>query len=142
MGPCRWVQLAYPFERWVAFQKFYQKKQSKVYPKSHHHHNGTDRVRADFKWFCEVTDGFCPWAEWYEPAKFMRLVAPARFDLAFCGIAGRGIHAVNWMEYTFLGMDDAAAGSKIARLCKLSKQAARSLKGRSAHDTEHEIRDI
>ncbi|MCP4372159.1 MAG: methyltransferase domain-containing protein [Deltaproteobacteria bacterium] len=55
----RWVELAYPKERWER------------------------EGRLPFEQWGEKTDGGAPWIEWYDLAKILALLTPAKFDVVF-----------------------------------------------------------
>jgi hypothetical protein len=52
----RWIELAYPKERWVK------------------------EGRMPFDKWGEKTEGWAPWVEWYDKSKFSERFAPARFN--------------------------------------------------------------
>ncbi|AGB01504.1 hypothetical protein Metfor_0431 [Methanoregula formicica SMSP] len=57
----RWIQLAYPYTRWL--------KEGEL----------------PFNKWGEKTDGFgTPWAEWYDIPKLLKLLEPAKFDVVLC----------------------------------------------------------
>lgn len=56
----RWLQLAYPRERWLR------------------------EGSRPFSTWADVTDGGAPWAEWYDLEKLLGLHQPAKFDVVLC----------------------------------------------------------
>ncbi|HNV87256.1 MAG TPA: class I SAM-dependent methyltransferase [Candidatus Omnitrophota bacterium] len=77
----RWVQLAYPKSRWIR-EGF-----------------------VPFDRWGEMTDGAgTPWAEWYDPAKILRLLKPGRFETVLCREFSGG--SFIWFDLKYLGSGD------------------------------------
>jgi 2-polyprenyl-3-methyl-5-hydroxy-6-metoxy-1,4-benzoquinol methylase len=57
----RWIQLAYPYSRWL------------------------NEGKLPFDKWGKKTDGVgTPWTEWYDVSKLLKLLEPAKFDVVFC----------------------------------------------------------
>jgi len=75
----RWIQLAYPYTRWV------------------------NEGQLPFDKWGENTDGAgTPWAEWYDLPKLLKLLEPAKFDVVLSQEFHN--HAFIWFDLVYRGM--------------------------------------
>ncbi|SRR6266481_4474985 len=79
----RWLQLAYPKERWIRDK------------------------RPRFAYWGLTTDGAgTPWAEWYDVEKLLSMFGPARFDVVLYQEFHNSDY--NWFDLLYLGMPERA----------------------------------